>query len=540
MLWLLVVYIGSLVSLLVTSLYTTDDVHRRTSSRRPASTTSTTLFTDPTLPHGHLPHPRRRRRRSPSSTSCWRCRSRSTWPRSPAAGAPGARGGRGPAAVGQLPRQGVRWRAMLDPAGGRAARRRSATRRASGRRHGDRARLPLAAVHGHADLRRARAAAELAARRRRPISGAKAGRTFRSVVLPAARARRSSAGVDLHVLAVARRLHHRADRGRQDADSSATSSTATSAPATCPLAAAFATVPVVIMVVVPPGDPPHRRAREPLMLVVAPRHASLARRDSPRSCWRSSTCRSSSSPCCRSARRSRSSGRRRASRLDWWRRASSEPRAPATRSCTSVKIALVRHRHRARARQRWRRSPCSASGSSAATRCRSSSCCRSRCPASSPASRSTPAFQPGRDHARLLTLVVAHATFCIVVVYNNVVARLRRLSPNVDEASADLGADMFQTFRYVTFPLVRSALLAGGLLGVRAVVRRDRRDDLHRGPGHARRCRSGSSTTCSARTSCPTVNVVAVVVIVLSIVPVYLAQRLTTDPTGGLAGSAEG
>ena len=62
------------------------------------------------------------------------------------------------------------------------------------------------------------------------------------------------------------------------------------------------------------------------------------------------------------------------------------------------------------------------------------------------------------------TLVVAHATFCIVVVFNNVVARLRRLAPNVEEASADLGADLFQTFRYVTFPLVRSALLAGGLL----------------------------------------------------------------------------
>ena len=51
-----------------------------------------------------------------------------------------------------------------------------------------------------------------------------------------------------------------------------------------------------------------------------------------------------------------------------------------------------------------------------------------------------------------------------MVVYNNVLARLRRLSPNLEEASADLGADRFQTFRYVTFPLMRSALLAGGLL----------------------------------------------------------------------------
>ena len=51
-----------------------------------------------------------------------------------------------------------------------------------------------------------------------------------------------------------------------------------------------------------------------------------------------------------------------------------------------------------------------------------------------------------------------------MVAFNNVVARLRRMSPNLHEASADLGADGVQTFRYVTFPLMRSALLAGGLL----------------------------------------------------------------------------
>ncbi len=62
------------------------------------------------------------------------------------------------------------------------------------------------------------------------------------------------------------------------------------------------------------------------------------------------------------------------------------------------------------------------------------------------------------------SLVIAHATFCVVVAYNNVIARLRRSSPNVLEASADLGAHATQTFRYVTFPLVRSALLAGGIL----------------------------------------------------------------------------
>ena len=62
------------------------------------------------------------------------------------------------------------------------------------------------------------------------------------------------------------------------------------------------------------------------------------------------------------------------------------------------------------------------------------------------------------------SLVIAHATFCIVIAYNNVIARLRRSSPNLLEASADLGAHGTQTFRYVTFPLIRSALLAGGIL----------------------------------------------------------------------------
>ena len=62
------------------------------------------------------------------------------------------------------------------------------------------------------------------------------------------------------------------------------------------------------------------------------------------------------------------------------------------------------------------------------------------------------------------TIIIGHATFCIVVVYNNAVARLRRVSGSLEEASADLGAGAWQTFRYVTFPQMRTALLAGGLL----------------------------------------------------------------------------
>src|SRR5690606_205753 len=62
------------------------------------------------------------------------------------------------------------------------------------------------------------------------------------------------------------------------------------------------------------------------------------------------------------------------------------------------------------------------------------------------------------------TIVLGHATFCIVVVYNNVIARLRRSSPAMIEASMDLGANGFQTFRYVVLPNIATALLAGGML----------------------------------------------------------------------------
>ncbi len=64
----------------------------------------------------------------------------------------------------------------------------------------------------------------------------------------------------------------------------------------------------------------------------------------------------------------------------------------------------------------------------------------------------------------LMTLIVAHATFCIVTVFNNVIARLRRMGTSLEEASADLGAGIWTTFRLVTFPQLRSALFAGGLL----------------------------------------------------------------------------
>ena len=83
------------------------------------------------------------------------------------------------------------------------------------------------------------------------------------------------------------------------------------------------------------------------------------------------------------------------------------------------------------------------------------------------------------------TLIVGHATFCIVVVFNNAAARLRRVAGNVEEASLDPGASRTQTFRLVTFPALRKALWGGGSTpGVRAVLRRDHRDDIHGRAGH--------------------------------------------------------
>jgi putative spermidine/putrescine transport system permease protein len=64
------------------------------------------------------------------------------------------------------------------------------------------------------------------------------------------------------------------------------------------------------------------------------------------------------------------------------------------------------------------------------------------------------------------TVIIGHTTFCIVLVFNNVLARLRRLPPSFEEASRDLGASGVQTFRYVTFPSIRTALIAGALLSL--------------------------------------------------------------------------
>lgn len=128
----------------------------------------------------------------------------------------------------------------------------------------------------------------------------------------------------------------------------------------------------------------------------------------------------------------------------------------------------------------------------------------------------------------ILTVVVAHATFCIVTVFNNVVARLRRMGGNLEEASADLGAGLWTTFRLVTLPQLRSALLAGGLLAFALSF-----DEII-----VTTFTAGAGTTTLPiwilnnlfrPNQAPVVAVVAVVLVVLSIVPIWIAQRLSGD-----------
>jgi putative spermidine/putrescine transport system permease protein len=132
----------------------------------------------------------------------------------------------------------------------------------------------------------------------------------------------------------------------------------------------------------------------------------------------------------------------------------------------------------------------------------------------------------------LFSVIVGHATFCVVVVYNNVLARLRRLGGNLEEASADLGADTFQTFRYVTFPLLRSALFAGGLLAFALSFDEIIVTTFTAGPG-VQTLPIWIFNNLFRPNQAPVINVVAAVLIVLSIVPIYFAQRVSDTPAGG-------
>ena len=130
------------------------------------------------------------------------------------------------------------------------------------------------------------------------------------------------------------------------------------------------------------------------------------------------------------------------------------------------------------------------------------------------------------------TIVIGHATFCVVVVFNNAVARLRRMNPNLIEASMDLGADAFQTVRHVVLPQLGSALLAGALLAFALSF-----DEVI-----VTTFTAGQQTTLPIwmlqelirPRQRPVTNVVAVVIIALTFLPIVLAYTLTRADEPGV------
>jgi putative spermidine/putrescine transport system permease protein len=131
-----------------------------------------------------------------------------------------------------------------------------------------------------------------------------------------------------------------------------------------------------------------------------------------------------------------------------------------------------------------------------------------------------------------VTLVVAHATFCTVVVFNNAVARLRRLAPNIEEASMDLGATRLTTFWLVTFPQLRGALGAGALLAFGLSFDEIIVTTFTAGPG-IQTLPLWIFQNLFRPNQAPVVNVVAAALVVISVVPVYLANRLSADSASG-------
>jgi putative spermidine/putrescine transport system permease protein len=127
----------------------------------------------------------------------------------------------------------------------------------------------------------------------------------------------------------------------------------------------------------------------------------------------------------------------------------------------------------------------------------------------------------------LWTIVVGHATFCIVIVYNNLLARLRRTAPSLVEASMDLGASGWQTFRHVTFPMISTALVSGALLAFALSF-----DEVI-----VTTFTAGAQNTLPLwifgairlGQQLPEVNVVVLVVLALTVIPVVIAQRLTHE-----------
>ena len=217
--------------------------------------------------------------------------------------------------------------------------------------------------------------------------------------------------------------------------------------------------------------------------------------------------------------------------LSWWRR---RPRRGARDALlVSVEVGAVATASRS-CSARWPRSRCGA------TRFFGRNI---RVPADHPADRAARhrdrhrAQQRVPDDAGLelgfLTIVIAHATFCIVTVFNNVQARLRRLGGNLEEASATSAPARSRRSRRVTFPMLRSALLAGGLLAFGLSFDEIVVTTFTAGP-RSRPCRCGSSRTCSGPTGAGRQRRRGRAG-AASAIPIYFAQRLSGDTVNATA-----
>jgi putative spermidine/putrescine transport system permease protein len=127
----------------------------------------------------------------------------------------------------------------------------------------------------------------------------------------------------------------------------------------------------------------------------------------------------------------------------------------------------------------------------------------------------------------LWTIVLGHGTFCVVVVYNNAVARMRRTGGSLIEASMDLGANGFQTFRHVILPNICTALLAGGMLAFALSFDEVIVTTFTAGQQQTLPIWIFSQLTRPRQR--PVTNVVAVFVVLATALPILLAHRLTRD-----------
>jgi putative spermidine/putrescine transport system permease protein len=125
------------------------------------------------------------------------------------------------------------------------------------------------------------------------------------------------------------------------------------------------------------------------------------------------------------------------------------------------------------------------------------------------------------------TIVIGHATFCVVVVYNNVIARLRRTSGSLIEASMDLGANAFQTFRYVLFPQMATALMAGGMLAF--ALSFDEVIVTTFTAGQQMTLPIWIFSQLTRPRDRPVTNVVALFVILITFIPIIISHRLTSQ-----------